>query len=151
AVLCVSVPSLRERKEDIPLLVEAILDDDLGGDRVEVQERLAQIGESTWTNLANHAWPGNVRELRNVIERALALGDDSAWDHLMLARKSSESWTELDLNEPYRHQEARLLQRFAREYLLGQLEKHQGNISKASRASGLERTRFKRMVRKYVG
>lgn len=81
-VLTIEVPPLRERKEDIPLLVKGIL----AGLSAELQ--LAEPPEVDPVNIAElcrHAWPGNVRELRNVLERALILCGDGSF-HVSLAK-----------------------------------------------------------------
>jgi two-component system response regulator PilR (NtrC family) len=81
-VLELRMPALRERREDVPLLAEAIL--------ARVAERVglpsARLSPAAATRLAAHAFPGNVRELENVLERAVALsGDDVLMaDDLML-------------------------------------------------------------------
>src|SRR5690606_18839044 len=64
AVARVHVPPLRERREDIPLLVEHILAHTPGGERTAISEETVAL-------MQKHDWPGNVRELRNVIERAV--------------------------------------------------------------------------------
>jgi DNA-binding NtrC family response regulator len=69
AVARVHVPPLRERKDDLPLLIEHILATTPGGET-------ASIAQETIDLMMKHDWPGNVRELRNVIERALILEDD---------------------------------------------------------------------------
>ncbi|MBC7361764.1 MAG: sigma-54-dependent Fis family transcriptional regulator [Candidatus Aminicenantes bacterium] len=71
-VLNIHIPPLRERKEDIPLLVESILNrenDKLGVSKILLPEALDKL-------LAHH-WPGNVRELENVLRRALVICDDN--------------------------------------------------------------------------
>jgi len=72
AVFPVEVPSLRERMEDLPLLVEFFLEE-MGRE----MPRKA-IGESALAKLGTHGWPGNVRELKHVLERAAILAGDSA-------------------------------------------------------------------------
>src|SRR5512144_3118184 len=73
AVARVHVPPLRDRKDDLPLLIEHILETTPGGES-------AQIAQDTVDLMMKHDWPGNVRELRNVIERAVLLAEtpDSA-------------------------------------------------------------------------
>src|SRR5262249_32075057 len=76
AVVRVRVPPLRERSEDIPLLVEhfvreAVTSD--GGDEAKTKDIMAGISIANWKGLMSHPWPGNVRELRNFIERTLAV------------------------------------------------------------------------------
>jgi two-component system response regulator HydG len=68
-VVTLKVPPLRERKTDIPLLVNFFLERYGGPDRP-----LKGFSEEAMARLANHDWPGNVRELENVVERAVALG-----------------------------------------------------------------------------
>ncbi len=68
-VVQIKLPSLRERKSDIPLLVNYFLEKFAGSERV-----VRTISEDAMTRLLAYEWPGNVRELENVIERAVALG-----------------------------------------------------------------------------
>lgn len=65
------VPSLRERKEDIPLLVNYFLE----RFKLEIGRKLPGLSDDAMHKLVKHSWPGNVRELRNVIERTVALSD----------------------------------------------------------------------------
>jgi len=75
SVMVIEVPPLRERVEDIPLLVEELL----SGLAAELQlSRVPTISPSTMESLIDYQWPGNVRELRNVLERALIVGEESA-------------------------------------------------------------------------
>lgn len=69
-----SVPALRERREDIPVLARFLLDElegEMGGRRLEVTPEAERA-------LVAYSWPGNIRELRNVLERAVLLGDGEA-------------------------------------------------------------------------
>jgi DNA-binding NtrC family response regulator len=71
SVIQTRLPPLRERREDIPELVRhfcAVLGDDMG-------RHVSRIADDALEVLSNYRWPGNVRELRNVVERALVLGD----------------------------------------------------------------------------
>src|SRR5262245_33236381 len=72
AVFPVVVPPLRERPEDIPLLVRALVDE-VGR---KMGKRIDGIDESSLTALQRYAWPGNVRELRNIVERAIILSGE---------------------------------------------------------------------------
>jgi PAS domain S-box-containing protein len=69
----ITVPPLRERKEDIPLIVWAFVKD--FGERMG--KKINIVSKRTMTMLQNHLWPGNVRELKNVVERAIILTSDS--------------------------------------------------------------------------
>jgi DNA-binding NtrC family response regulator len=67
------IPPLRDRREDIPLLAQAFLEDYAG----ENEKQIAGFSEEAMQELLRHPWPGNVRELRNTIQRAVILSRDS--------------------------------------------------------------------------
>jgi DNA-binding NtrC family response regulator len=69
--ICLSVPPLRERTEDIPLLAAQLL----GRVSVDLSVRRVEISDEAMRYLQAYPWPGNVRELRNILERAVLLGD----------------------------------------------------------------------------
>ncbi len=149
AVIRVRVPPLRARREDVRMLVEHFVRQRLVDDVVEADRVLASITDENWKRLESHPWPGNVRELRNVIERSLALGERRL--EVSQAPAGHEGGTdafEVDLDRSYGEQKAELLDRFDRAYLVGQLERHDGNISRAARAAGMERMHYKRMLKK---
>ncbi len=125
AVAEIVLPPLRERREDIPMLV------------AHFAKQLRGIGmqcsAATLEALQLEAWPGNVRELRNAVTRALALGE---WK------------TPLAVEAPTTFQEARhkVLDAFEREYIRALLERHEGNVSAAAREAGLARSAFYRLL-----
>ncbi|MFZ5867344.1 MAG: sigma-54-dependent transcriptional regulator [Thermodesulfobacteriota bacterium] len=86
-VFTITVPSLRERREDIPVLVKEIL-------RNLVSERVTavvpRVDPAAMNSLLRYEWPGNVRELRNILERALILSDDGRIGVHSLALESSQ-------------------------------------------------------------
>jgi PAS domain S-box-containing protein len=85
-VMRVEIPSLRERSEDIPMLVRNLLQKlnrKLGTQATEVEER-------TWKLLLDHNWPGNVRELENLLERAVNLAEGSILPYEPIARHVQE-------------------------------------------------------------
>jgi DNA-binding NtrC family response regulator len=69
-VITIALPPLRDRKEDIPLLVEALV----ARAAAENGKPVPSVTPSAMKALLDHDWPGNVRELENVLERALVLG-----------------------------------------------------------------------------
>jgi DNA-binding NtrC family response regulator len=81
-VLSIALPPLRERKGDIPLLVESFIAEF----NEKYHKQVASVDDPSLERLSRHAWPGNVRELRNVIERAVAQCDGQliTRDHLSL-------------------------------------------------------------------
>jgi len=87
-VFPIHVPSLRERKEDIPLLVEYLVE----RYAKRAGKRIRHIKKKTLDLLQAYDWPGNIRELQNVVERAVILCDDETFsvDETWLPRKSND-------------------------------------------------------------
>ncbi|MEM9068625.1 MAG: sigma 54-interacting transcriptional regulator [Myxococcota bacterium] len=148
AVVELRLPPLRERCEDIPLLVAHFVRQAHRDDPAAAERLLAGISEENWRKLKEHPWPGNVRELRNVIERSLILKGDG---EMVIATDAPQDAGELsvDLDQPFSAHKQRWVESFERSYVLGQLSRHDGNVSAAARASGLERMHFKRILKKY--
>jgi len=133
-VVTIELPPLRERREDIGLLLEYF------GKTVAEKYRIQWSGftEAAIQKLLNHPWPGNVRELRNLVERCAVLctkgpidvGDLPA-EISVPSGRGGTGCAQL----PY--EEARAA--FEREYLAAVLDRHAGNISQAAAAIGLHR------------
>ena len=138
AVLSVRLPSLRARIDDLPLLVETIVER-FGAAGTEAASSLTR--PEVYAELALHAWPGNVRELRNYIERALALGHLAAPGHGRSLAGVSAGEERPSLRE------ARAM--FERGYLEGLVRDLGGNMSAAARAAGVERMYLYRLLRKH--
>jgi formate hydrogenlyase transcriptional activator len=87
-VFPIRVPSLRERKDDIPLLVEYLVE----RYAKRAGKRISHIKKKTLDLLQAYGWPGNIRELQNVVERAVILCDGETFsvDEVWLQRKSTE-------------------------------------------------------------
>ncbi len=85
-VVPIHVPSLRERKEDIPLLVDHFIETYVQKYSKSNKARIKSIGERALAQLMEHDWPGNVRELENTIERAVVMCNESRIEakHLLL-------------------------------------------------------------------
>ena len=93
-VIHIEIPPLRERKEDIRLLVQHFIDkyrEDEGKEKIE-------LAPETWKALYNYPWPGNVRELENVIERAVVLNSGALIEFADLPPEFSEKPQELDID-----------------------------------------------------
>jgi two-component system nitrogen regulation response regulator NtrX len=150
-VVPIRVPSLAERREDIPMLVEHFMR------RLSAASGLPTriIGPDAIAALQAHDWPGNVRQLRNNIERLLILasGDPTAIitaDRLPAEVGTSSSFSggsglngEPLISLPLR--EAREL--FEREYLLAQISRFGGNISRTAAFVGMERSALHRKLK----
>ena len=140
------VPPMRDRKEDIPLLVREFLSEfgrQYGRPRVEITEDALDA-------LRQYQWPGNVRELRNVMERVLILNPKVTRierKHLPMlvyrdagrsgaARKGAEFTTLQQAREAYE-----------RDYILKKLDECHGNVSRAAEVLGLERSHLYRKMK----
>ncbi|MCP4320058.1 MAG: sigma-54-dependent Fis family transcriptional regulator [Hyphomicrobiales bacterium] len=150
AVVPVRVPSLAERREDIPFLVDQFMKQI--SEQVGIKGR--QIGDDAMAVLQAHDWPGNIRQLRNNIERLMILtrGDsgNSAISADMLPKEIGEMLPNVSgqdenhvMTLPLR--EAREL--FEREYLVAQINRFGGNISKTAEFVGMERSALHRKLK----
>ncbi len=135
------VPPLRERKQDIPLLVREFLAEfgrQYGRPRME-------IGEEALDALDRYSWPGNVRELKNVIERVLILNPRVLRierKHLPpLTHKAGSRSTE-DFSTLQQARDA-----YEREYIQKKIEEARNNISHAAELLGLERSHLYRKMK----
>ncbi len=142
-VVPLRVAPLRQRREDIPILVDYFGDQFLRHSGY----RRKTFSESALNLMLTHNWPGNVRELRNFVERVYILtpGDEVDVQDLRfagLADFAAGSEAEL-LN----FREARA--RFEREFLVKKIEEHEGNISKTAESIGLERSYLHRKIKSY--
>ncbi len=141
-VLTVTLPPLRSRKGDLPTLVSALLRE-LG---------LLEPGGVDGPNLArleSHRFAGNVRELRNVLERALVHGARSFAELSLSLDAAPSTAATAPADGSFSELRSAALGEFERGYLVGLLKEHSGNIKAASRASGIERTQLKRLMRKH--
>ncbi|RMH44691.1 MAG: FHA domain-containing protein [Deltaproteobacteria bacterium] len=147
-VVPIVAPPLRERKEDIPLLVRHFIDKLAGGAAPE-------IPESTMAALCAHDWPGNVRELRNVVERALALGTDAGrlvaplGDQPLVLGGGRGPRVEFEPGLSFREQKERWNEQFESRYLEWLLRRNGGNISKAARDADMDRKYLHKLLKKY--
>ena len=157
AVVRLKVPPLRDRADDIPLLGRHFAAQS-GRDPEPTKAAIAALlGASKGAPLHALPWRGNVRELRNVVERQIALGPLSpALSSVVLGstgpeapQQAATSNAEVDLTRPFSEQKSEIIARFEQQYLDALLASYDGNISQAARAAGMERTQFKRLVKKY--
>jgi len=141
AVARLSVPSLRERREDIPLLVEHFLRQ-LAGSHGD-----PRLPDDFAARAQRHAWPGNVRELRNSVERAILLPNHPTGGFESPPKKEQE-FGAVDIEIPFKVAKQKLVDEFDRRYLESLLEAHDNNISAAARAAGIERMSIYKMIRR---
>ena len=141
AVVEVPLPALRERVEDLPLLVNAILD--RLGATSPAEAALVRTSDFQQT-IARHSWPGNVRELRNYVERCLALAEQAPLDAQAIPDASAP--IAIDTKQTLKVARDRWTSVFEKAYLEKLLAEHGGNVSAASRAAGVDRIHFYRLL-----
>ena len=139
STLLLNVPPLRERADDISLLARNILRDfadELGRDEVDLTPDAEQA-------LRAYQWPGNIRELRNVLERAVLLGDRCPIErrHLYFSETSVERPSEADLNLTLEELERRHIERV--------LRREQGNVEQAAKNLGIPRSSLYQKIKRY--
>jgi two-component system, NtrC family, nitrogen regulation response regulator NtrX len=153
SVVPIRVPALEDRRDDIPVLAAYFIDLLHKGQGLPKRS----LDDAAQAHLQTMRWPGNIRQLRNVIERALILGDASR--PIGLRDLQSESAASSDGEDadagsalvlssalttlPLR--EAREL--FEREYLLAQINRFGGNISRTANFVGMERSALHRKLK----
>ena len=145
------VPPLRDRKQDIPLLAREFLSE-LGA---QYGRPHVEIADSALAALQAYHWPGNVRELRNVIERVLILNPKAQRldaKHLpMLVQRTEGSSGAGSGRSAANGSEFTTLQQareaYERDYILKELDRSNGNVSRAAESLGLERSHLYRKMK----
>ena len=149
AVVKVELPPLRERLEDLPELVETLLDQ-LG---IQGESRARLTSPAFQSRLAAHPFAGNVRELRNLLERALVLED--AFEGAMSMQRSLDELDDSngsalpDITLSYAEARSRVLDDFERRWLAALLASHGGNVAAAARAAGMARPYLHRLLQRH--
>jgi two-component system, NtrC family, nitrogen regulation response regulator NtrX len=150
SVVPLRVPALRERRDDIPLLARHFM----ARAAESSGQRPREISEDAMAALQTYDWPGNVRELRNIIERLLIMAPGGVEDPIradmlpaefdakFAASRRSERSSEI-MGLPLKN--AREI--FEREYLLAQVSRFGGNISRTAAFVGMERSALHRKLK----
>jgi transcriptional regulator with GAF, ATPase, and Fis domain len=144
AVVRITLPPLRERKEDVPLLVQSFLG-----------RRELRVPDETMALLCDYDWPGNVRELKNVIERGVSLmGGSNALEPSLLGleppagQAPSVAWAAIG-TEGFREAKEKLISAWERDYVTQLLKRTGGNVSQAAREGGIDRVYLHRLMKKH--
>ena len=138
----IRIPALRERRDDVPLLVEHLVQ------RAAVQcgKPVAGVSAAALAALCAYDWPGNVRELAHALERSVALARDSVLDveDLPAVIRGARSQPVADLAA-----DLPTLEQLKHRYIQHVVELHGGNVSRAAAVLGIERRSLYRMLRRY--
>jgi two-component system nitrogen regulation response regulator NtrX len=150
AVVPIRVPSLAERRDDIPMLVQTFMEQIARNSGLPVR----RIGEDAMAVLQAHDWPGNIRQLRNNVERLMILTrgeDDSPISADLLPAEIGAMLPALPTSTGGEHlmslplRDAREI--FEREYLVAQINRFGGNISRTAEFVGMERSALHRKLK----
>ena len=156
AVVEIRLPALRERREDLPVLVEHLLH------RSEHNRTVKGLSPEVKALFEAYHWPGNVRELANVLERAVPFTDgstitlDALPEALRAARPTIPSAPRPTMTAdpnistlPLKDAKDALIEEFEKQYLLDLIERHDGNVSRAARTAGMDRKSITRLLKKH--
>ncbi len=141
-VLSVKIPSLRERREDIPLLVAHFLEK-FAGDKMQFTEAAINV-------MKNYRWKGNVRELENIIERVVLLSDSDVIGVENLPEEMRKALSEAKVAMPSGGIDMeKLMEDTERAYLLKALEQSKGVKTEAAKLLNLTFRSFRHKLKKY--
>ncbi len=143
-----TLPPLRERKGDIPLLVDHLLDD---------AARLLNTGKKTISpgalnQFLAHSWPGNVRELQNTIQGVTALVKEEVIDSSHLSAFEAKPSFEMEISDlagPYKPLKEQFLEKFTTTYVNQLLARTHGNVSEAAQLSQIKRQSLQKIFKRY--
>jgi transcriptional regulator with GAF, ATPase, and Fis domain len=150
-VLPIELPPLRERREDIPVLVNHFLEKHCG----ELKKPPKTVSPELMESFLSATWEGNVRELENVIMRGILFAPENVIHHgdvgLEQPVKGRPLRGEDVVSEKHNYREAKeeALKRFHGRYIGNILSMTQGNVTQAARLCGLERQGLQQLMRRY--
>ena len=147
-VVRIEVPPLRDRREDVDVLIAHFLD------RFGRPLGIERIAAEVAAVLRGYHWPGNVRQLRNVIERACALGHPPELQLADLPPEVREGEAVVaiengDAAGTFQEMKARRIAAMESSYLEGLLAKHKGNVTHCSEEAGMSRSAFQKLMQKH--
>jgi transcriptional regulator with GAF, ATPase, and Fis domain len=146
-VFPITIPPLRERREDIALLAHHFLIKH----RDKVGKRVEGFSPAAMDRLQSYSWPGNVRELENKVHHALVLaqGDVIQPEEVQLETSMGGRARELDVTRAFRDLKREVIEGFEKEYTRELLRKHGGNLAAAARQARIDRKNLWALVKKY--
>jgi DNA-binding NtrC family response regulator len=153
-VVCINLPPLRERKDDIPLLAAHFMEKYRGEGKREVSE----ISDEVMKLVERYHWPGNVRELENCILRGMILAKTGQIEVRDLPEEVVEGALAAEAQTPRNTEELKLMKKREKERVVGHIEKqfimealrrNKGNISRSASDVGMDRRQFQNLIKKY--
>ncbi|MGB2697624.1 MAG: sigma 54-interacting transcriptional regulator, partial [Candidatus Zixiibacteriota bacterium] len=153
-VVSITIPTLRERKDDIPLLAYHFL----RKFAQEMSKTIKSISVDAMNMLNDYSWPGNVRQLENVIERAIVMaeGDAVTTDHLPFVVRDEVAHpdtpiprTSQDLKDSKKKLRESVVESIEKSFILDALTRNDWNITKSAKDVSMQRSNFQALMRKY--
>lgn len=154
SIVPINLPPLKERQEDILLLAAHFLKKY----SEEMGKTIKGFSPDAMEKLLKHSWPGNVRELENLIERTVVMMEDEMVrpEHLALPglqepEKTDDyvPMTSEELKEMKKQIREKAVEEVEKAFIVSALERHSGNITRASEEVGMLRQNFQALMRKY--
>ncbi len=149
-VVPIHIPPLRERIEDIPLLVNHFIREF----NKSFNKHILKITTQALSQLIQHTWPGNVRELENVLERAFVTTEGDTIDTIILSHdiQHNETLNALpgaDIDIPFKVALSMVEKQFEKNYLIEALKRYEGNVSKTAKETGINPRTLWRKIKKH--
>jgi len=147
-VATITMPPLRERCEDIPLLAEYFL----SRAAIELGVEKKRITTEAMNGLLSQNWKGNVRELENTIRSLTVMAPARSIDVTDLPHMETQGLTDYgqtDLTQPYKPLKEKIIKGFTTTYINALLTQTRGNIALAARISGIKRQSLQKIIKKY--
>jgi len=153
-VISMTVPPLREKKDDIPLLAYHFLKKYAK----EMKKNIKSISVDAMNMLIAYSWPGNVRQLENVIERAIVMaeGDTVTTEHLPFVVGAEIAHpdtlipkTSMELKERKKRMRESAVESIEKSFILDALTRNDWNVTKSAEDVGMQRSNFQALMKKY--
>jgi DNA-binding NtrC family response regulator len=149
-VISIELPALRDCIEDLPLLVSHFL----AKYSALLNRPVPRMEEAVMAAFCNYAWPGNIRELQNAVHGAVVLNQRGEISLALLPRafrpfEAVSAPDSLSVEQPFSVARAAALAIFERSYLLKVLSEESGNVARAAKRAGVDRSNLRKLARKH--
>lgn len=158
SVVKIQLPPLRERLEDIPLIVEKLLTQARYNRKPDGTYYVTRIEDDAVKALQRYPWPGNIRELNNILERAVSFAQNGVvrgqdlqfvFSEAQSGEESTVRLQNVDTDLPFKEAKQVVVENFEKEYLQELLDKNKGNVSQAAREAKIDRKHLRNLLVKY--
>ncbi|HEV7556150.1 MAG TPA: sigma 54-interacting transcriptional regulator, partial [Kofleriaceae bacterium] len=139
------LPPLRERPEDIPLLVHHFVHKY----RARLGKKIDGLSATALARFRAYDFPGNVRELENKIHQSMVVASGPTIDDADVSLPARSGGAHVDVGRPFRELKQEVIDAFERNYLTELLREHRGNLAQAARAAGMDRKNLWALVERH--